>query len=141
MDFGDLLDGRLVVIEAYIKFPVIEVVTSTALDHIPPKLEKILGIFAIPATIKADNGPPFQGAEFQSYLRSSGIQHQNVTASWPQAKGEVEHIMYTLNKNIRICVEWEDVELPIHCFLQAYSNTRHYIMYLNPVTVMFGSTA
>ena len=64
----------LVVIDTYSKFPEVEIVNSTEAKTCIPKLDTIFARYGIPSKIQTDNGPPFNGKEFETYTRSLGIE-------------------------------------------------------------------
>ena len=64
----------LVLIDIYSKFPEIEIVNSTEAKACIPKLEKKFSTHGIPAKLKSDNGPPFNGKEFENYMTALGIE-------------------------------------------------------------------
>lgn len=128
IDFGHLPEGRyaLVVIDDYTKYPEIEVVGGQTAKEVITKMEKIIATHGIFEVVKTDNGLPFQGQEFADYLKSWGIQHRKVTLHWPQANGEVERYMRTLNKVICIAhAEEVPLERAIYSFLREYRLTPH----------------
>ena len=62
IDFcGPLPSGQylLVMIDEYSRFPVIEVVRSTAAETVIPVVDKVFCTYWYPEVIKSDNGPPF----------------------------------------------------------------------------------
>jgi hypothetical protein len=67
-------------------------------------MEAIFARQGYPDTIKTDNGPPFQGIEFSEDMKSVGIYHRKITPVWPEANGEVECFMKTLNKLIKASI-------------------------------------
>ena len=58
----------LVVIDAYSRFPEVEIVKSTSAKSTIPKLEQIFARHGIPHILKSDNGPPFPGHEFCQFM-------------------------------------------------------------------------
>ena len=54
----------------------------------------------MPAEIKMDNGPPFNGQEFSDYVDTVGFHHHKVSPLWSEANGEAECFMRTLKKAI-----------------------------------------
>lgn len=54
------------------------------------KLEEVFAIFDYPASIKSDNGPPFNSETFAKYCSQHGIHLQHSIPLWPQSNGEVE---------------------------------------------------
>lgn len=129
VDFGSFPDGRhtVVIVDSHSKFPVVEVVSSTAFETLKPILDKVFALFGLPEVLRKDNGPLFQGAPFKEYLTRLGVSHRKITPQWPQANGDVERLMRTLNKALRIGVaRGEDLEECLQTFLWAYRNTPHY---------------
>ena len=65
-----------------------------------PALDKIFSMSGVPDTVRSDNGPPFNSAEFKQFASYLGFKHRKVTPYWPRANGQVERIMRTLKKAI-----------------------------------------
>lgn len=86
----------LVVIDAYSRFPEVDIVPSTAGKGTIAKLDRIFATHGFPKILKTDNGPPFFGEEFKAYAQENGIHHQKITPLWPQANGEAENFMKPL---------------------------------------------
>lgn len=89
MDFcGPYPSGEtlLVVIDAYTKFPEVEVLTSTTATVVSKRLNRMFALHGIPDQITSDNGPPFDSKAMENYMKSKGIKHNRVTPLWPQAK-------------------------------------------------------
>ena len=74
----------VVVIDTYSQFPEVEIVNSTEAKTCIPKLDTILARYGIPSKIKTDNGPPFNGKEFETYAKTLGIEWKTITPLWPQ---------------------------------------------------------
>ena len=55
-------------------------------DH----LEELFSVEGIPDEIMSDNGPPFNGKEFSSYLTGLGIRHTTSSPNYPQSNGFIE---------------------------------------------------
>ncbi|XP_014676330.1 PREDICTED: uncharacterized protein K02A2.6-like [Priapulus caudatus] len=73
VDFGGPFptgEYLLVVVDEYSRFPEVELETSTSSKATIPKLDSIFARQGIPDTVKTDNGPPFNGAEFSSFAES-----------------------------------------------------------------------
>ena len=66
MDFGSFPDGRLttVLIDNHTKFPVVELIESTAFSNVKRVMDKVFALMGTPEEVKIDNGPSFQGQEF-----------------------------------------------------------------------------
>jgi len=63
MDFYTFPNGAelLVVHDDFSRYPIVTPVKSTALRNVENELNIILETFGIPAVIRTDNGPPFNG--------------------------------------------------------------------------------
>lgn len=74
----------LVVIDAYSRFPEVDIVHSTAAKGTISKLERIFATHGVPTIVRSDNGPPFTSHEFESYMAEIGAKHKkNNTALAP----------------------------------------------------------
>jgi hypothetical protein len=106
MDFAQLSNGMylMVLIDDYSRYPFVEVVNSTSARTVIPRLDSILAIRGIPACIKTDNGPPFNGDEFRRYAERTGFKHRKITPLWPRANGEVERFMGSVKKVVKATI-------------------------------------
>ncbi|KAJ1198807.1 hypothetical protein NDU88_002646 [Pleurodeles waltl] len=137
-DLGNLPDGRhmLVVIDDFSKYPEVELLESTVTERVIPCLEKIMATHGIIQELRTDNGPPFSSHEFASYLASHAIQHRKITPRWPQANGEAERFMRTLNKVLRIAVgKGKNLDCAIFEFLREYRLTPHSTTGVSPSSI------
>ena len=91
----------LVVIDEYSRFPEVEIVYSTSANAVITKLDAIFARQGIPEVLITDNGPPFNGEQFNSWAKYIGFAHRHITPLWPEANGEAERFMRTLGKAIR----------------------------------------
>ena len=125
-----------VLMDTHTKFLVVELVESTAFSNVKRIMDKVFALLGTPEEVKTDNGPPFQGQEFQSYLKNINVRHRRIMPLWPQANGEVERFMRTLNRALRIAVDsGEDPESVLHQFLKAYRQTPHSTTGCHPVMI------
>ena len=116
----------LVVIDAYSRYPEVEVVKSTAASSSIPAFEKIFATHGIVREIRTDNGPPFNGQEFADFTKSMNTKHRKVTPLWPEANGQVEQFMRNIGKNARIAhASGLDWRREIYAFLMNYRDTPH----------------
>lgn len=129
MDFcGPLNTGDyiMVVIDDHSRYPEVDVISSTSSRVVIPRLERIFAAHGVPAEIKTDNGPPFNGQEFRDYADTVGFHHRKVTPLWPEANGEAERFMRTLMKAIHAATsERKHVIHELYKFLRAYRATPH----------------
>ena len=59
----------LVVIDADLRYPEVEVVSGSSASVILRALEKIFATHGVPRELKTDNGPPFQSEAFQNFAQ------------------------------------------------------------------------
>ena len=88
----------LVVTDVYSKYPEVEVVRSTEGKTVIPQLNKIFARHGNPASIKTDNGPPFNGKEFERYMALSGVNWKPSTPLWALGNANAESVMKPLGK-------------------------------------------
>uniref|UniRef100_A0ABM0MTM2 Uncharacterized protein K02A2.6-like n=1 Tax=Saccoglossus kowalevskii TaxID=10224 RepID=A0ABM0MTM2_SACKO len=128
VDFSDLPNGghNLVVTDDYSRYPVVEVISSTASRFVIPKLDSIFALFGIPRIVRSDNGPPFSSIEFAAFAKDLGFKHRKITPRWPRANGEVERFMRTMKKIYRIAhIEGKAWKQQLYRFLRNYRATPH----------------
>ena len=139
--FGPLPSGDYlcVFIDEYSRFPVVEIIHSLTAKTIIPMMDKVFSVFGIPVSVKSDNGPPFNSAEFANFAEHSGFQHHRVTPLWPQANGEVERFMRNLGKCVKTALtERRSYKEALHAFLRNYRTTPHCTTGVTPAMLMFG---
>ena len=85
----------MVVIDAYSRFPEVDIVHSTKAAS---TISNIFATHGIPIIIKSDYGPPFTS---HAYITETGVKHQKITPHWPQANSEAENFMKPLTKAVR----------------------------------------
>ena len=141
MDFcGPFPTGEylFVVIDAYSRFPEVEIVHSTSASAIIPKMDRIFSTHGIPVTIKSDNGPPFSSEEIKRYMEENGINHCRITPLWPQANSEAENFMKPLTKALRSAhTEGKTWKKHLHKFLLNYRTTPHCTTKFAPAELLF----
>ena len=92
----------LVVIDAYSRFPEVDIVHSTSAKTTINKLARIFAMHGIPRNLRSDNGPPFTSHDFKTFMEEQGIRHQRTTPNWPQANAEAERFMKPLKVHYRV---------------------------------------
>ena len=141
LDFcGPFPNGEylFVAIDAYSRFPEVEIVHSTCASSTITRLERIFATHGIPAIVKSDNGPPFTSQEFQEFVEEMGIKHMRITPLWPQANAEVENFMKPITKAIRAaCIENKDWKRELFKFLMNYRVTPHSTTKIAPAELLF----
>ena len=125
----------LVIIDDHSRFPIVQIINSTAAKIVIPKLESVFSLFGIPSVVKTDNGPPFNGHEFAEFSVNLGFKHRKVTPLWPEANGGVERFMRTFKKVLYTTTNWKQ---EMNKFLCNYRATPHSTTGVAPATAMFG---
>ena len=128
----------LVAIDAYSRFPEVEVIHSTSAKATILELERIFSTHGLPQIIKSDNGPPFTSTEFKTYMQEMGIKHQRITPLWPQANSEAENFMKPMTKAIRAAItEHKNWKKELYSFLLNYRATPHSTTKFSPAELLF----
>ncbi|CAB3989654.1 Transposon Tf2-9 poly [Paramuricea clavata] len=128
----------LVVIDAYSRYPEVEVMQSTTTTVVISKLQRIFAGHGYPEEVITDNGPPFNAVEFTEYLAAHGVHHRRITPYWPQANGEAERFMKTVTKAIRTAhSEGKRWQSELDLFLLNYRSTPHSTTHISPAELLF----
>ena len=118
----------LVVIDEFIRFPEVEILHSRTGNAVIPKFDSIFSRQGIPKVVKSDNSN-----EFANFANSLGFEHRKVTPYWPEANGEVERFMRTLEKAIRTAhLEKKNWKQEMNVFLRQYRATPHSTTDISP---------
>ncbi|KAL8593283.1 hypothetical protein ACOMHN_009936 [Nucella lapillus] len=131
-------DYLLVVVDAYSRFPEIEILSSTSARATIPKLDSIFARHGVPDIVKSDNGPPFSSHEFKQFANQLGFKHRKVTPLWPQANGGVEKCMQMIKKTIQSAhIEGKPWKQERFHFLRNYRATPHSSTGVSPAEALF----
>ena len=131
-------DYLLVLMDEHSRFPEVEIIRSPSTSVTIEKLEKIFSIHGFPIEFVSDNGPPFQGHDFQSYLATNGIKHRKITPYWPQANSHVERFMRTIEKSVRIAhSQGKNWKHDLYRFLLDYRTTPYATTGKAPADLLF----
>jgi len=140
VDFCGPIDGQMlmVVMDDMSRYPVVEVINSTSANTVIAALDRVMSLFSIPEVIRTDNGPPFNSQQFKEYAETIGFKHRKITPYWPQANGECERFMRTMEKALRIAkINGNSWKQELHTFLRAYRTTPHCTTKRAPSEVLF----
>ena len=96
------MNGRLYILicDYFSKFPFLFQVKTTCFANLKDHLEELFSVEGIPNEIMSDNGPPFNGKEFSSYLTGLGIRHTTSSPNYPQSNGFIERQIQTVKRLI-----------------------------------------
>ena len=126
-------------VDNYSRYPAVEFVTSTSEPATIPKFEKVFAQFGIPEETKSDNGSPFQSEKFRSYAERTGFHHRKVTPRHPEANGQAERFVPTVEKaNETYVVEGKNWKKELDHFLRVYRSTPHATTVKSPHELLFG---
>ena len=132
-------DYLLVVIDDYSRFPEVEIVPSTSASSVIPKLENIFARQGFPTVVKTDNGPPFTSHQFAEFAEFCGFEHHKITPQHPEANGEAERFMRTLNRAIKATIaEDKSWKANLPTFLRLYRATPHTATKTSPFEALTG---
>ena len=142
VDFcGPLPSGEylLVIVDEFSRYPCVEIVRSTSAECVIPIVDRVFATFGYPETVKTDNGPPFQGAQWKKFMKTSGIHHRKITPSWPQANPQAESFNKPLMKAIRAAqIQKKNWRHELTTFLRTYRSTPHTSTLFTQFRLMFG---
>ena len=127
IDFATV-EGELVLllIDDYSRYPIIEPVSSTSASCVIPKLDQMFAMFGTPDVLRSDNGPPFNGNDFERFSKIMGFRHRRVTPRWPQGNAEVERMVQTLKKYVKTAkAEGSPWKKGLQAFLRNYRTSPH----------------
>ena len=96
------MNGRLYILicDYFSKFPFMFQVKTTSFANLKDHLEELFSVEGIPDEIMSDNGPPFNGKEFSSYLTGLGIRHTTSSPNYPRSNGFIERQIQTMKRLI-----------------------------------------
>ncbi|KAL5015077.1 hypothetical protein ScPMuIL_009347 [Solemya velum] len=121
------------------RYPEAEIIQSTSAKVVLPRLETIFARQGIPKTVKTDNGPPCNGSDFSDFAHKFGFRHRKITPLWPEANGEAERFMATLNKYIRSSTaDNKNWKTELQLFLRQYRATPHSSIKISPFEALTG---
>ena len=140
-DFAEIPNKEylLLIIDDYSRYPVVEIVKSTAVTTTIPQLDKVFSEFGVPDVIRSDNSPPFNSKEFVVFADDLGFKHRKVTPKWARVNGEVERFVCTMKKVTKTAkVEHKNYRRELNRLLRNYRATPHSTTRIAPAIVLFG---
>ena len=141
IDFcGPLPTGEylMVMVDAFSRFPVVEVVRSTSAETVIPVVDDVFSLLGYPDVVKSDNGPPFSGHAWQSYLQENSVRHRKITPLWPQANAQAEAFNKPLMKALKSAnISGRAWKKEMRQFLRAYRCTPYVTTEFTPHRLLF----
>ena len=86
------VNGRLYVLvcDYFSKFPFVFQTRTTSFANLRDHLPELFVVEGTPDEIMSDNGPPFNGKEFSTFLTGLGIRHTTSSPNYPQSNGFIK---------------------------------------------------
>lgn len=129
----------LVVADYHSRFIAACVVKSTDHAATTKALSALFELYGFPRSIRADNGPPFQGAEFRGFCEGRGVHLDNTIPYYPQHNGMVERYMQLVGKAMKIAwFEKKDFRAELAAAVRAHNQAPHSVTGAVPEQLMLG---
>ena len=120
-------------IDLYSRWPEVDVTTSTSMEKLYPAMDQMFGRWGFPETVTHDNGLPYNGKEWRSYVRESGFKSLPCSPEHPEGNGVAERFMGVLVKITHAAIaEGLDPRVEVQKRLLNYRNTPHPSMGKSP---------
>ena len=86
------VNGRLYILicDYFSKFPFLFQTKTMSFANLKDYLQELFSIGGTPDEVMSNNGPPFNGKEFNSFLTGLGIRHTTLSPNYPQSNGFIE---------------------------------------------------
>jgi hypothetical protein len=98
-------------------------------------------VHGVPAIVRSDNGPPFNGEDYSRYLQALGIKVEWSTPKWPQGNALVERFMQPLGKALKTAkLDGRPWRQELQRFLLYYRTTPHSTTGVPPAELLFNRT-
>ena len=116
----------LIVVDAHSKWPgVLGPMRTTNAEATINALRTLFARYGLPQQIVCDNGPPFQSAEYENFLKQNGIQQVLVSPYHPFSNGQAERFVQTFKKFMKTSSSKTNLPQQIQNFLLSYRCTPH----------------
>lgn len=136
---GKISDKVLVVIDYYSRFVQAIPVTSTSAECTTRALQRVFDLTGYPSRLRADNGPPYDSAEFEKWCQNRGIKLINSTPLDPEQNGLVESQMRGLTRALKAAfIELKNWRSELQTYVRAYNDRPQATTKKSPREVMLG---
>ena len=88
----------ILICDYFSKFPFLFQTKTMSFANLKDHLQELFSVEGIPNQIMSDNGPPFNGKEFSSFLTGLGIRHTTSSSNYPWSNGFIERQLQTLKR-------------------------------------------
>ena len=91
-------DHYLLTVDYFSRYPELTRLSTTTSAAVISALKTTFARFGIPETVRSDNGPQFDSAEFTNFASQYGFTHQTSSPRFPQSNGLVERAVKTVKQ-------------------------------------------
>ena len=93
-------NGRLYILvcDYFSKFPFLFQTKTTSFANLKDHLQELFSVEDTLEEIMSDNGAPFNGKEFSSFLTGLGIRHTTSSPNYPRSNGFIERQIQTMKR-------------------------------------------
>ena len=94
------MNGRLYIMicDYFCKFPFLLQTKTMSFANLKDHLQELFSVEGTPDEIMSNNGPPFNGKEFSSFLTDLGIRHTTSSPNYPRSNGFIERQIQTVKR-------------------------------------------
>ncbi|XP_062700774.1 uncharacterized protein K02A2.6 isoform X1 [Aedes albopictus] len=132
-------DSLLVIVDAYSRFRIVEILRHTTSSDIIDKLHPLFMRLGIPTILTTDNARNFTSKEMEDFCDKFGVRMRQTTPYWPQANGEVERQNRSILKILQIAeLNKSDWRKDLEEFNYVYALTPHPATGYSPAEILFG---
>lgn len=128
----------LVIVDYHSRYVIIRHMSKDkSADEVINKLEEVFATFDYPASIKSDNGPPFNSEAFAKYCEQHGIISTHSIPLWPQSNGEVEIQNKGIKRILQIAIaqkaNWKKM---LQTYISMYNKRPHSTTGIPPIELL-----
>ena len=88
----------ILICDYFSKFPSLFQTKTTSFANLKDHPLELFSIEGTPDEVMSDNGPSFNGKEFNSFLTDLGIRHTTSSPNYPQSNGFIERQIQTMKR-------------------------------------------
>lgn len=117
----------LIIVDAYSKWIEVKTTSSTTTTATIAILDELFASYGAPTIIVSDNGPQFTAAEFEQFLKESGVKYHKRTAPYhPATNGQAERCVQTVKDTLNaMSTTRSTLHSNINEFLRQYRKALH----------------
>ena len=100
------MNGRLYILicNYFSKFPFLFQTKTTSFANLKDHLVELFSVEGTPNEIISNNGPPFNGKDFSSFLIGLGIRHTTSSPNYPRSNGFIERQIQTVKRLMEMAI-------------------------------------